>query len=162
MYGQVKIVLDPKVRELCCRPYYNHPKGCPNYNKRSSCPPKAPLLNEVIDLSQSVWAVWVSFNLAAHRERMRAKHLKWSKRQLDCCLYWQGTLLKELRGQVANFCTMQLLYKVCDNLEALYCPEAMGVNVTATLESVGVKLEWPPEKIVHKVALVGMTVSENS
>lgn len=155
MYRNVKVVLDPNMRELCQWPYYSHPKGCPNYNKRSSCPPKAPLLDEVLDLSQPVWAVWVKFNLAAHRERMREKHPNWSKRQLDCCLYWQGTLLKELRIQVTNFCTMSLLYKIKEKLEAIYCPEAMGVNVTETLEGVGVTLEWPPEKIVHKVALVG-------
>ena len=155
MYGQVKIVLDPKVRELCCKLYYNHPKGCPNYNKQPGCPPQAPLLNEVLDLVRPVWAVWVVFDLAAHRERMRVKHPKWSRRQLDCCLYWQGTLLKELRYRVANFCTMRLLYNMDKSLEVFYRPEALGVNVTATLETVGVALEWPPEKIVHKVAIVG-------
>lgn len=155
MFRQVKLVLDPKMRELCYRPYYNHPKGCPNYGKRSSCPPKAPMLNEIMDLSKPVWAVWEIFDLAAHRERMRAKHPHWSKRQLDCCLYWQGTLLKDLRCEVANFCTMRLLYKLSESLEVLYRPEANGVNVTATLEGIDVKLEWPPEKIVHKVALVG-------
>ena len=155
MDRSVKVVIDPTVRELCCRAYYGHPDGCPNFNKRAGCPPQAPMLNEVLDLAKPIWAVWAEFDLSAHRERMIEKHPKWSKRQLNCCLYWQGSVLKDLRCKVANFCTMRLLYKLNEGLEVLYCPEAMGVNVTATLESVGVKLEWPPEKIVRKVALVG-------
>ncbi len=154
MYKNVEVVLDPSMRNLCYKPYYNHPKGCPNYGKRSGCPPAAPLINEVLDLSQPVWAAWVKFNLAKHRERMRGKHPKWSRRQLDCCLYWQGTLMKGLRREVTYFINAQT-YLDYGILEAIYYPEAMGVNVTATLEGIGVTLEWPPEKIVHKVALIG-------
>lgn len=36
-----------------------------------------------------------------------------------------------------------------------YCPEAMGVNVTATMKNLGVTLEWPPQKVVYKVAIIG-------
>jgi len=158
MVREVKVVLDPDMRKLCVRPYYNHPKGCPNCGKRPGCPPEAPLLPDVLDLSKPVWAVWASFDLAGHRERMRDKHPKWSKRQLDCCLYWQGALLKELRHEVTNFCTMQMPYKISEKLEALYCPEAMGVNVTATMEGAGVTLEWPPLNTVRKIALVGHPV----
>lgn len=151
----VKPVLDLSVRELCKRPYTNHPKGCPNYGKKKGCPPQALLLNEVLDLAEPVWAVWVKFDLAAHRERMRGKHPNWSRRQLDCLLYWQGTVLKELRHKVCNFCTMRLLYKQSKNLDAYYCPEAMGVNVTETMRQIGVELEWPPKISVRKIALVG-------
>ena len=153
----VKVVLDPEVRKLCSRPYYNHPRGCPNYNENTGCPPSAPMLNEVLDLAKPVWAVWATLDFTAHRERMREKHPKWSKRQLDCCLYWQGALRKELQVKVEKFCsTMLLPLKIGIMLEVIYRPEAMGVNVTATLEGEGVTLEWPPEKIVHKVALVGI------
>jgi hypothetical protein len=37
-----------------------------------------------------------------------------------------------------------------------YCPEAMGVNVTATMKNLGVELEWPPKNIVRKVAIIGV------
>ncbi len=87
---------------------------------------------------------------------MREKHSKWSRRQLDCCLYWQGTLRKELRVEIENFCTVRTNFMGVP-LKVLYCPEANGMNVTETLKGVGVTLEWPPEKIVHKVALVGNT-----
>lgn len=151
----VKIILDPEMRKLCQRPYYNHPKGCPNFGKRASCPPQAPLLSKVLDLAKPVWAIWVEFDLAKHRERMRQKHPNWSVRQLECCLYWQGTVEKDLRRKVTNFCTMRLLYKLDGTLEVLYRPEAMGVNVTETMKSVGIELEWPPKNTVYKIALVG-------
>lgn len=151
----VKPVLDRSVRELCKRPYTNHPKGCPNYGKKKGCPPHAPFLNKALDLAEPMWVVWVEFNLGNHREEMTKKHPNWTRRQLDCCLYWQGTVNKELRHKVCNFCTMQLLYERSKNLDAYYCPEAMGVNVTETMRQIGVELEWPPKIIVRKVALVG-------
>jgi len=160
MVREVKVVLDPDVRKLCIRPYYNHPKGCPNYGKKPGCPPQAPMLGGVLDLAEPVFAVWAEFDLAAHRKKMLKKHPLWSKRQADCCLYWQGTLLKELRHVVANFCTMRLLFRICDKIEAVFCPEAMGVNVTATMAGAGVNLEWPPENTVRKVALVGTSVKK--
>jgi len=32
----------------------------------------------------------------------------------------------------------------------------MGVDVTATMRSAGVELEWPPRKIAYQVYLVGV------
>lgn len=157
MRAIVTPVIDESVRELCRCPYPNHPKGCPNYGRHASCPPKAPLLGNVIHLDKPVWVIWSDFDLTEHRKRMRAKHPNWSKRQLDCCLYWQGTTDKHLRHDVANFCTEQILFRLGKRFEVLYRPEAMGVNVTATLKQAGIDLEWPPENIVRKVALVGET-----
>jgi len=151
-------VIDLSVRELCYRPYSGHKKGCPNYNKKAGCPPNTPAINEFLDFGKPIWAVWIEFDLADHRERMRKKHPKWSRRQLDCCLYWQGTVRKFLKHKVTNFCTEQLLFKQAKTLEVLYVPEAFGVNVTATMKKIGVILEWPPENIVRKIAFIGTPV----
>lgn len=158
----VELVVDHKVRGLCCRAYPNHPRGCPNYDKRDGCPPRAPLIEDVLDLSKNVWAVWVDFNLAEHREKLRVRHSGWSKRQLDCCLYWQGGVKKRLRDKVAAFCEQQGRFNGDLKLRTLYVPEAMGVNVTATMWGIGVELEWPPETIVRKVAIVGVAYSDVS
>jgi hypothetical protein len=40
-------------------------------------------------------------------------------------------------------------------LIAVTCPEACGVDVTATMASIGVALEWPPVSTAYQVALVG-------
>ncbi len=92
---------------------------------------------------------------------MLKKHPKWTRRQLDCCLYWQGQVNKRLRTAVDYNLTRHILFKGADRLVATYCPEAMGVNVTRTMADVGINLEWPPERIVIKIAFIGVPHSKN-
>jgi len=80
---------------------------------------------------------------------MREKHPEWSERQLRCCLYWQHTARRQLRTKVADLLTQH------PGLVAVFVPEACGVNVTATMASIGIALEWPPVQFAYQVALVG-------
>ena len=146
------IVIDSSVRGLCSRPYPNHPKGCPNFGKRITCPPRCPNFHDYYDISKGFWIVWIEFDFAAHRRRMKKKHPNWSQRQKECCLYWQGTANKMLREAVAD---VEYYLKGTGNWKTTYCPEAMGVNVTATMKNLDVELEWPPQNIVRKVAIIG-------
>lgn len=50
-----KLIIDRSVRHLCYRPYPNHSKGCPNYNKKEGCPPKSPMIDEILNLSKPFW-----------------------------------------------------------------------------------------------------------
>lgn len=156
----VKPVIDLSVRQLCYQPYPNHPKGCPNYGKRDTCPPKAPFFDEIFDLNKPILAVWVSFDLTAHRTRMLKKHPNWTRRQQDCCLYWQGSVNKRLRINVAHHITRHVLFDNNKFLIVTYVPEAMAVNVTETMKNAGVELEWPPENKVIKVAFIGCPACE--
>jgi predicted metal-binding protein len=146
---KVEPVLDQSVRALCVRAYDGHPKGCPNFRKRKTCPPYSPLFEEVFDLSYPVYAIGERFNLKAHEDKMRSRHPDWSYKQLTCCLYWQGSVRKQLKEEIKKF------QKSRSCLICTDCPEALGVNVTATLDPVGIKLEWPPINYVVKVALCG-------
>jgi len=130
-------------------PYPGHPKGCPNWNRRATCPPQAPLLTDLLDLARPVYCVFNRFDLGAHVDRMRRRHPDWSGRQLRCCLYWQGTARKQLRQKVSSLLVRE------PSLLPVYVPEACGVDVTATMASLGIKLEWPPVKVAYQVALVG-------
>ena len=130
-------------------PYPGHPRGCPNWNRRATCPPQAPLLHDVLDLKRPVHCVSNAFDLAAHVARMRARHPDWSYRKLVCCLYWQGAARKRLRERVSDFLAHH------PGCIVLYCPEANGVDVTATMAAIGVDLEWPPVSVAYQVALVG-------
>jgi len=156
---QVSVVMKPSVRDMCYRPYDLHPKGCPNFGKRETCPPSARLYQEVYDLAQPVYAVVNEFNLGEHIERMRTLHPDWSDRQLRCVLYWQAGARRELKNKI-------LALRECSQFPVGYvvetCPEAMGVNVTATLLGVGIELEWPPVRIVRQVALLGMPMNASN
>lgn len=147
--AQVEPVYDPAVRSLCRQAYPGHPKGCPNWNRRPSCPPHARLLIEVLDLSRPIYCAWNKFDLGAHAERMRAKHPEWSDRQVYCCLYWQGKARNQLGELIRDF------LKDRPPLFVLRCPEANGVNVSETMEALGVHFEWPPRKWAYQVALLG-------
>ena len=147
-----KVVVDSTVRELCGRPYPNHPKGCPNHHKRAMCPPRCLFLEDYYDISKGFYVIWIEFNIGAHIRRMAERHPNWSQRQKECCLYWQGTANKMLREEILK--TELILPK--GNWKTSYCPEAMGVNVTATMKNLGVILEWPPQEIVRKVAIIGI------
>lgn len=149
LWPRVMPVIDNSVRELCARPYPNHKKGCPNHGKRSYCPPGARLFFRVIDERDPTYAVFNIFDFGGHVEKMKERHPGWSGRQLGNCLYWQGTARKQLKEKVKSFLDDK------KRLLAVYCPEACGVNVTATMESIGERLEWPPRTKTYQVALVG-------
>ena len=149
MILRVEPVYNAIVRGLCPRPYPLHPHGCPNFGKKEGCPPKAPRLPEVFDLTRPCYAILNAFNLGAHVAKMREKHPEWSPRQLECCLYWQPTARKQLEREISAF--------VVDHpgMVITRCPEAMGLNVTATLARLGVNLEWPPVEQATQVAFAG-------
>jgi hypothetical protein len=145
------LVFDESVRDLCVKPYHGHPKGCPNAGKRKTCPPFAPLLGEVYDLSKDSYLIWNVFDFAGHVERMRAAHPSWSERQLACCLYWQEGARAALEVAIKVFRNT-----MAPGFSFARCPEAMGLNVTATLKSaVGWELEWPPKTRAVQVAFAG-------
>jgi len=149
---EVKPVIDLTVRKLCTHAYPGHPRGCPNYGRRPTCPPAARIFHDLFDIEAEVWAIWNRFDLAAHVERMRTRHPEWSERQLRCCLYWQNTARKQLKSTISNFHVARMTETP---LAVTRCPEAMGVDVTTTMMQAGIALEWPPKRWVYQIALAG-------
>jgi len=148
-WKKVKLVVEPKVRALCVHPYPNHPKGCPNFNKKRGCPPKVRLVGVHLDLDKDTYVVWNDFDLKAHVDKMRAKYPKWTDRQVECCLYWQPRARKQLKAIVAEF------EDLFPGLRVIHTPEAQGVNLTETMRLVGVELEWPPKNVARQIVVAG-------
>lgn len=151
MFKEVTIRIDHNVRDLCYRPYRGHSKGCPNFGKRKSCPPQCSIVEYIINLECSTYAIWNIFDLAEHMERMKRLHPGWSHWQLICCLYWQPKARKALNEEIEKF---RLIYP---DLTVIKCPEAMGINVTKTMEGIGEILEWPPLIKTYQIAIAGMS-----
>lgn len=156
------LVIDKKTRDWCKLPYPGHPKGCPNYNKKDTCPPIVPLVTDKFDLSQQHWIAVTKFNLKEHASALKEKHPDWSDKQCRCCLYWQNTVRKELRGFVNEFIKeMNFISNFSANigeLDSTLIPEAMGVNIFRTCHRVGIKIKKNPSDIVYKVALIGYLI----
>ena len=145
------LVIDNKLRRVCCWPYDGHPHGCPNFNKRKDCPPIAKKLSDMTWRGRP-FLIWYAFPLSEHVERMRDKHPGWSKKQLRCGLYWQGTARKKLRELIAKFKRKKMAGRFRE-WTFFETPEACGLNVTETMRQFGIYLEWPPINYAYKVAL---------
>lgn len=143
-------VIDYAVRGLCVTKYPGHPKGCPNYGKKEGCPPGAQFYDQHYDLTQPVYAIFNRFDIGAHIAKMRYYHPTWSDRQSRCCLYWQAGARNQLKKHIIAFCHNNPGYHITT------CPEAMGVNVTATMEKAGIILEWPPEIFAYQIAFAAV------
>jgi len=138
-------------RDWCKLPYPSHPKGCPNYGKKETCPPKAPLFNNIV--KPPFVLVGVKFDLLVWTKQMKKKHSDWSDRQLRCCLYWQGKVRKRLREECEKVVT--------ESDVILYTPEANGVNVFETCKYVNIQLKRNPKVFVWKIAIIGKSKHVN-
>ena len=141
-------VIDHRVRGLCVHEYPGHPKGCPNFGKRSNCPPAAPFFERTYDMGSPIYAVVNEFDLGGHFRKMKEKHPGWSDRQACCSLYWQPKARKKLRLK-----TEKALLEL-PGYTAETCPEALGVDVTATMADAGITLEWPAREIARQVTFL--------
>ncbi|MDR3591562.1 MAG: hypothetical protein P4N41_18050 [Negativicutes bacterium] len=149
---EVKPVIDHSVRNLCTTPYPGHPRGCPNYGKKIGCPPETHLFDQVYDLNQPVFAVYNVFDMAEHIRRMKVAHPAWSDRQLRCCLYWQGGARVKLREAIPYFLREYPGYNIART------PEAMGVNIDATMAAAEIKLEWSPTTKAYQIILAAKAI----
>ncbi len=148
-FTSVKPVIDMGIRKLCKRPYQGHPKGCPNYNKKEGCPPKSLPISKLLNLNKKIYVIWNMFDFYKHCQRMKSIHSNWSVRQVECCLYWQGRARKQLQIEILKFRQHHL------NHQVVYPPESYGVNVTATMQTLGIELEWPPKIFAYQIAIAG-------
>lgn len=151
-------VVDLSVRFLCLQRYPGHRRGCPNYEKKEGCPPECRTIGQIIDLQRTVYVIWNLFDFAGHCQRMRDKHPRWSKRQIECCLYWQPKARKELKCEVKEFLSDFSFFR--HKKVVVWNPEGAGVNVTETMKNIGIELEWPPVTKTYQIVLAGTPIKE--
>jgi hypothetical protein len=153
-WAEVIPVIDHAMRAACLHPYPGHPQGCPNFTKQERCPPQAPLFERFKFVR--VFAVWNRFEFGPHIAKLRVAHPDWSEKQLYCSRYWQGTARKQLRLELSRF---QYVTGTTLGWTVLTTPEACGVNIFATMGSIGIKLEHTPRVAAYQVALAGWNQS---
>jgi len=125
------VMLYTAAGDLCCKPYPGHHLGCPNYGKKTGCPPM-PRWGQVFSTAYPGFVIINRFNFADHVAKMKDLHPNMTEKQLKCCLYWQQTARKELKEGIKSF---------YDLWESVYfvttCPEAYGVNIGDTVKQLG-------------------------
>jgi hypothetical protein len=147
------IKYEHKIQNLCCVPYYNHPKGCPNFGHKETCPggpTGLPLIDKVLNLDKDVYIVYTSFDVGIFAERMRQNHPEWKDqpRQWYNCIRWQGTARHNLSEEMKKA-------RQTHNLEIITnSPEAHGIDCSALMkEGAGIILDWqwpPPHDIADE------------
>ena len=145
-----------KARKWCKLPYPDHPKGCPNYGTRITCPPDAPLIQDYFNLDEPFYLISVEFDLQSHIKKMFDLHPNWTIKQAKCVLYWQNSVRKKLKLVCQQFIDEHPGYSFND------CPEAMGVNVISTAQNHGIPIKVQPENIVYKIAFAGVLNGEGN
>ena len=149
-YNIINPVIDKKIRFLCQKPYPLHKNGCPNWNKKKGCPPNSKIINKIIDIKKPVYIIYNKYDFKKHCNKMKNKHPKWSKRQIECCLYWQGTARKQLKEKIKIFLNIFRGYYI------ISCPEGSGTNLTETMKQINIELEWPPVNYTYQIVLAGI------
>ena len=90
-------------RSMCVKCYHNHPKGCPNYNKKIGWPPNIEMFDQVFDMNEDIYAIITLFDMKSHVERMKELHPTWSEYMLRNSRYWQGTNRKDQKLTIKSF-----------------------------------------------------------
>lgn len=144
-----KLVVNHRARAWCTLPYPDHPHGCPNFDRRSDCPPRAPRVEHWLDFARPHWFIIARFDLDRFAARMKSIHPNWSDRQCRCCLYWQNSVRKRLSS------SCEVFQRSNNGVTFTLRPEAMGIDVISTALKLGIPIEPRPRGIVHKIALVG-------
>lgn len=150
IFKPCSLIVTEETHDWCRLPYPDHPKGCPMYGTRDSCPPKAPMIGEILDLGQPTYVIAVEFNLKNHVAQMKRLHPDWTDAQSRNPRYWQSTARKELKKEI-EWVSIEI-----PNLFAVMRPEAHGVDLAKTIEkSLGIVLEFPPKNKAYQIAVMG-------
>lgn len=160
MKVQLKEIVSGDTAKWCILPYLDHPKGCPNYNKKKGCPPNTPNFEELIEWP--FYLVYKKFDLGVQEKQMLLKHPDWSKRQARCCLYWQRGVVKELIDEAWGF-LIELEYHTKNGYTVIENPEGAGIDLFKTCKLANIELErnYLNQSNVYKMVIIGKTVSLN-
>ncbi len=123
------------VHQLCTQKYYNHSKGCPNFNKKDGCPPHIQHISQQYDL-ESMNMLLLRFPFYYYITLKQQEHPDWSLRELSNQRHWQNHLKGTLNEYWKNIKNEYPEYKLIKN------PEAQGVNVEETLSNIDIPLNW--------------------
>lgn len=139
------VVQDLKVIALCRSPYYKHPHGCPNWDRKDGCPPRTkPFLSKYYP---DVYIAITRMDFAEYLRLKKDLHPDWTEKALRNPRHWQGYM----RASLKHFLTPSRIpvgYQIVTNAEA------MGINLFETCAKTGFVLERDPQNFVCHINLL--------
>ncbi len=173
------IVFDPKVQTYCVNPNFK----CPSYGHSWACPPVAPYLEKDISQYTKFYLIYSILDLNEYIKKQKSKHPKKSKKRIKNKLFMNNFLRDKLEEEIYIFIeTYQYSYnekfilwdgfcRICFNEvdrgctydsgkpcrypnKKRYSMEAIGIDVTETVQRLNLKIEWPPSNYVYRFGLI--------
>ena len=138
-------VQDLKVIALCRSPYYKHPVGCSNWDRKAGCPPHTKPFLSLYE--PAVYIAIARLDFGQYLELKEKIHPNWTERALKNPRHWQG----HLRAAFRNFLTPD---KIPTNYQMVNNAEAMGINLFETCANAGFLLERDPKNFVCHINLL--------
>jgi hypothetical protein len=152
----VEVVCKPKgFDRWCTLPYPRYPHGCPNFGKKTECPPFAPYFLDVYE--PLVKIARLKFNFGEYLNFRRSVHPGWAETALKNSRHFQEHLDSELRKGIAGWKS-----EFAEDWVVVYSPEAMSVNIHLTCKNAGIDLEWPPRETMYRIAFLAQPLRSES
>lgn len=164
------IKISEKVRKWCALPYPNHKKGCPNYDKKDTCPNKIPLMEDLTEKYRYFYLLTADFDFKEYKNRRKNDNESLSEVQVKNLLYWQKTVKNVLFNNAVKICKnnnfVDIFLLMCgsgmkdDRFEQEKIPsmEAVGIDVFNIYRNNEIEFELKP---VNKVVLSSLICSKN-
>ncbi len=156
------IVFDPDVRSYCKIAYEGHPNGCPRYNKNELCPPKSSFQKYKVINFKHHWLLYAIFDYQLYKIRMREENPDWTKKQIECVLYYQSQIMAKLRNELIRlikqtnhppFILSSGAGMTIDG-EELQSMESAGIDVEQTFFRNDIDIDFPPINKIIKCCLI--------
>lgn len=155
------IIWYPEIKDLCSRPYHNHPKGCPNINKCKQLNiPDFGILNKQGQY-KFYYLVYAKFDFAQYKQQRKIKHPDWSIYQLGNLYHWQSSVKSILKKYINNLELDKNYYVLgCGSGFRLNHQNRVGsmensfINVFSTMKLNKIKLEISPKNWIYLVNLI--------
>ncbi len=141
-------------RSFCIRPYKNHPKGCPNYGIKDTCPPHVKGMYDEIFDAREVYAVVTKFDLEKFFDERRKKLPMLAEGQIRNLLVWQQKAVRENNDALRRFYENNPEKQDFVSTRLLEC---LGVDVVGTMKEVGIDLKFPVEDYAYRIAFLAKT-----
>lgn len=145
------VIFDKNVRDWCKIPYAGHPNGCPNYGKKSTCPPKSKYMEKIKSKYKFFYLIYVTFDFKNYKEYRKDNFgdKEPTERQEKCLIYWQNSTNKALRDFVRPMLRSDRLLLSCGSgLFNSQSMESAGIFVFRTFQLNNIYYEKRPNDTV--------------
>ena len=144
-------------RSRCIRPYKNHKRGCPNFGRLLTCPPRIPCMYDQVFDIRDVYAVVTKFYLDEYFAKRRENRPDLPEGQIRNMRVWQPIAIKENDYAIRDF-YLENPSKV--DYVSTRLLECMGVDVVKTMEEVGLEIKFPAKEYAYRVSFLAKVYEE--